>query len=762
MRVNEFLSVLKKQAYYNGQIVHIQQIPAKRAKYGKLQKELPEQLIYALKRNGNSRLYSHQVTAIDELRQDKDIVIVTGTASGKSLGYHIPVLESILENLETRALYLFPTKALAHDQLRSLQTLIEPLSPTPKIGAYDGDTPSNLRQQLRIEANILFTNPDMLHIGILPHHRQWQSFFKNLKYVIIDEAHSYRGVFGVHVSAILKRLNRIAAHYDSHFQYIATSATISNPQKHIENLCGRKPDVIENDGAPKSSRIFVIWNPPKLKDDPSKRRSAVGESAAIFADMTRAKLRNIIFTKSRAMTELIVKYAEISLKRNAPKLMGRIGAYRAGYLIAHRRAIESALLSGKIIGVASTNALELGVDVGGLDAVVSVGYPGSIASFWQQMGRAGRRGGRKRASLAMLVAFDNPLDQYFVRNPQALFDNKYENAIINPDNSYVLRPHLACAALELPLTHKDEKIFGTGFISAMIALENESKVVYQPDADNWMYLGEDKPARSVNIRSMGNKIIDLLDNDNRKLEVMDADIAPTKIYPGAIYLHQGESYRVKKLNLSQGYAQLQAVSVAYYTQSVETNQLQVVQSLKKRKVHRTVAQWGKVRITHRVLGYKKISHVTTRQSKIKRLTLPPRSYDTRALWWDIPRIWEKAVSRRGMDFIGGIHAIENAMTGILPLFAMCDREDIGSYRLKANTENQSEQIFIFDAHPGGVGISEQGFLALEEIWREALASIKDCTCENGCPSCIFDSKVSRQNEKVDKKAAIFILEALLR
>lgn len=762
MNANEFLSFVKKQNYYRNQLVYVQQIPAKRAKYGKLTTDILPKLAVALKKNGTTRLYKHQATAIEKIRQGEDVVVVTATASGKSLSYQIPVIEAILKDSLSRSLFLFPTKALAHDQLRSFHSLIEPLSPQPKSGAYDGDTSPEIRQKLKENANILFTNPDMLHLNLLPNHSEWMHFFRKLKYVVIDEAHTYRGVFGSHVAVILRRLNRIAEFYGNHIQFISTSATISNPIAHIEQLTGRKPSLVDNDGAPQQSRIFAIWNPPRLKSEPTKRRSAVGESTALFADMARARLRNITFTKSRAVTEIILKYAEKSLEKTNPKLVGRISAYRAGYLNEHRKAIELALLSGRILGVASTNALELGVNIGGLDAVMSVGYPGSIASLWQQMGRAGRQGTRKGASLALLVAMDNPLDQYFVRHPQVLFEGKHENALVNPDNVYILLPHLACAALELPLTPADEKIFGKGFISAMIKLENEGRVIYQPEADNWIYMGESNPALRINIRSMGQKNIDLIDvtRDEVKMETMGAGMASSKVYPGAIYLHRGESYRVKSLNLAKGEARLVAVSADYYTQSIESNQLTVIESTKTRKLRRTTVNWGRVEVKHRVLAYKKISHLTARQSKRYELSLPPRTYGTRAVWWDISPFIEIAVTRRGMDFVGGIYAIENALKSMVPLYAMCDKNDIGTYRLLA--KGKGAQLFLFDTHPGGVGISEQTFLLIEEIWAETLKSIKKCTCENGCPSCIFDSRASMLNKKLDKKAAIFILGELLR
>ncbi len=761
---DDFLSYLKTLPHYRDQLVHIERIPSQRARYGRVAHGLSAAVVAALKAEGTSKLYSHQAQALNTVQKGYDIVVATGTASGKTMCYNLPVLDAFGTDTETRALYLFPTKALAHDQLRSLQRLSQRLSPQPIIGAYDGDTPPQRRTELCLTANILFTNPDMLHLSLLPYHDRWAHFFRELRFVVLDEAHSYRGVFGSHVAAILRRLNRIAAHYGTHVQYIATSATIANPAEHMQRLTGRKPLVIKNDGAPHAGKIFALWNPPLLRSEKERRRSSVGEATILFSELVQANIRNITFVKSRAVAELILKYARTRLNRHHPELVSRVMAYRAGYLKTQRRQIEAALNSGRVIGVTATNALELGVDVGGLDAVVSVGYPGSVASLWQQIGRAGRRWkGRRDASLAILVAQDNPLDQYFMKHPDALFSKPHEHALLDPDNRYVLLPHLACAADELPLTPEDEKSFGPGFIDAMISLENDGGLVYQPDADNWSYMGRNYPARHVNIRSVGNKPVTLFEagNGGRQLEVMDAASAAVRAHPGAIYIHNGESYRVQGLDFGAGIARLQPADVDYYTRAIEMRQLTIRAARQQKQVMRCVAFWGEVNIIRRVVGYRKSFHLTEKESRRYDLDMPPNIYRTRALWWNMPAQWRLAVTRRGMNFAGGLRAVEHIVEQMLPVFAMCDPRDIGGHTVVKNKEGDA-QVFIFDSHPGGVGITEQGFEILKEVWQAALATVKECPCKNGCPSCIYRGYAGDNNENLDKRAAVWLLETLVR
>ncbi len=764
MRPSEFLTALKKKPFYRNQLVHIERLPPRRARYGALKSPVHPVLMRALRATNTHRFFSHQAQAINAIQNGDDVIVATGTASGKTLCYNVPILNAMLTAPETRALYLFPTKALAHDQLRGLNALLAQMPAPPVVGAYDGDTPPAHRAQLRATANILFTNPDMFHYGVLPHHTAWAAFFHHLNYLVLDEAHSYRGVFGSHVSAILRRLKRVAAHYGAHVQVIATTATIANPQAHLQNLTGRQTQLIDDDGAPKAGKVFALWNPPQIKGVQKKRRSSVGEAAAIFSELVRARIRNITFCKSRVVAELILKYGRDALKKTDPALVRRVTAYRAGYLVERRRAIEAGLNSGALIGVTATNALELGVDVGGLVAVISVGYPGSVASLWQQVGRAGRRGqSQKDTSLAILVAQDNPLDQYFMRHPDALFSKPHEHALIDPENLHVLLPHLACAAQELPLTPADEQIFGAGFVSAMIALENDGTLVYQPDADNWIYMGKNQPWRRVNIRSIGRKPVTLIDlsRDGAEIEVMDSTVAASRVHPGAIYIHNGEAYRVKTLDLALGRAMLMPATVDYYTQTIETNHLRVLAVQRKKTLKRAAVFWGDVGITRQVVGYRQIHHLTERMGKQRPLSLPPNHYQTRAIWWMLPPAWRVAVERRGFNFAGGLRAIEHTLAGILPLFAMCDRLDIGGHSV-AKTDTGEALIFMYDAHPGGVGITERGFEMAEQLWRATLSTIKECPCENGCPSCIFSPKASDSNRDLDKKAALWIMESLLR
>ncbi len=759
MTPHEFLAHLKRHPQYRGQLVHVERIAPRRARYGRLTHGLSPALMAALKAHGTSKLYSHQVQAINAVQSGYDVIVATGTASGKTLCYNAPVLDAIIRDGETRAIYLFPTKALAHDQLRQLTRLTQRLSPQPVLGAYDGDTPPEMRSKLRLNANILFTNPDMLHLAMLPYHERWAHFFRALKFVVVDEAHSYRGVFGSHVSAVLRRLNRLAAYYGAHPLYIATSATIANPHEHMERLTGRKAAVINMDGAPRGEKLFALWNPPLMRSKTEQRRSSVGEATILFTEMVLAGMRNITFVKSRVVAELILKYARTLLQRQKPALAARVMAYRAGYLVSRRREIEAALNSGQVIGVTATNALELGVDVGGLQAVISVGYPGSVASLWQQVGRAGRH--RRGASLAILVAQDNPLDQYFIKNPEFLFSKPHEHALIDPDNLYVLLPHLACAAHELPLSPADENVFGAGFITAMIALENEGTLVYQPESDNWLYMGRNYPTRFVNIRSVGKKPVALIESKTGKtLETLDAGLAAARAHPGAIYIHNGESYRVKGLDFSAGIARLELADVDYYTRAIETNRLAISTPLHRKSFKRCIAFWGEVTLSRQVVGYRKIHHLTEKESRQYALDMPANTYKTRALWWTLPPEWRIAVSRRGMNFGGGLRAVAHVVGGLLPLFAMCDPRDIGNYTVEKDDMGEAH-IFIYDVHPGGVGIAEQGFSVLRKLWAAALSTVKTCSCENGCPSCIFSPYAGADNEDLDKRAAIWLLETLL-
>ncbi|MBI1878304.1 MAG: DEAD/DEAH box helicase [Chloroflexi bacterium] len=589
MNPSTFLNYIKEQSFYQDQLVHVERIAARGVRYESLERPLLRLLVEAIKASGTPRLYSHQAQAINAIRAGQDVVVATGTASGKTLCYNLPVLEAALLNSEARALYLFPTKALAQDQLRALTELLHHLKavspPTknglppwlPRLGSYDGDTPQNSRTRLRREANIILTNPDMLHVGILPNHKLWAHFLKNLKFVVVDEAHIYRGVFGSHVAAVLRRLTRLCQLYDNRPQFICCSATIANPDEHIERLTGRRPVVVDDDGSPQAPKQFALWNPSFIDPKKTARRSPNGEAANLFAAMVRQEVRNITFTKARVVAELILSYARQSLDRTDPELKERIASYRAGYLPEQRREIEQALFHGQLIGVTATSALELGVDVGGLDATVSVGYPGTVASLWQQAGRAGRS---NSGSLAVLVGLDNPLDQYFMRHPDQLFGRPHEHALIDPGNVYILEQHLPCAAYEQPLTPADEALFGRGFVEAMVKLEEQGVVTYESEHDKWYYRGRAYPAQHVSIRSIGSKPVVLVDGSRKmkRLEEMDEVSAFSRVHPGAVYMHQGESFMVTELDLLKGQATLIPARVDYYTQPHERSEINIVRS----------------------------------------------------------------------------------------------------------------------------------------------------------------------------------------
>jgi len=783
MRIKDFINHLKRQRFYKGQITHTQHIPPRRPRYGRLDRPLPHPLQDALKRAGAEKLYTHQAQAINAARAGQNVVVATSTASGKTLCYNVPVLETIIGDWRSRALYLFPTKALAQDQLRSLRELTQPDLREVKFGAYDGDTPQSTRARRRKETAIVLTNPDMLHLGILPNHTLWAHFFANLKYVVIDEAHVYRGVFGSQVACVLRRLRRVCEFYGAKPQFICCSATIANPGQHIERLVGvpapsaslRTSLVVDDDGSPRGAKDFVLWNPPFLDRAKTTRRSANSEATDLFVEMARQGVRNITFTKARKVAELILRYARGILKEKEPDLVPLVKSYRAGYLPEERRQIERELFSGQLLGVTATSALELGVDVGSLDATVLVGYPGSIASTWQQAGRAGRG---VRESLSVLIGLDGPLDQYFMRHPEALFGKGHEHALIAPDNVYILEKHLPCAAHELPLTNDDELLFGPGFVEAMISLERKGVLDYR--GERWYNVGWSYPAQEVNLRSISGSRFALLDESRgyQTLEEIEGSSALNRVHPGAIYLHQGESYLVTNLDLQAQVAHLRPVDVDYYTQPRELNDVSIVCSFQHKQFPASTAFFGQVRVTQQVIGYTRKQQFSEAVLDVEYLDLPPQSFETKALWFEVPPELARRLSDgstetssssvetlaevRGLHFHGGLHALEHAAIGILPLFALCDRLDIGGLSTPNHPDTGRPQVFIYDAFPGGVGIAEKGFEMLEELWRATLSAIEECPCEAGCPSCVQSPKCGNNNEPLDKEAAVVILRGLLR
>lgn len=758
MNTQTFLDLLRRHSGYRNQITHIERIPPRAARYGRLDYPLHPALEEALAAQGVARLYTHQAEAIVLARRGRHVVVTTPTASGKTLCYNLPVLDALLADPAACALYLFPTKALAQDQLRVLDELTDRLPERILLGTYDGDTPQKARGKLRRQAQIILTNPDMLHLGILPNHNLWRDFFQGLRYIVVDEAHVYRGIFGSHVAGVLRRLRRLCRFYRSKPTFIAASATMANPAEHFKTLTGLKVRVVDKDGAPAGGRDFVLWNPPLLSEITGERRSATAEATYLFTELIRMGIRTLAFARARVVAELMLRMAREDLEKLAPDKAQRIRAYRAGYLPEQRRKIERDLFNGKLLGVTATNALELGIDVGDMEATLLNGYPGTIASTWQQAGRSGR--GQDQA-LSCLVTTDTPLDQYFARHPQDLFGRPLEQARCDPANPYVLADQVMCAAYETPITAKDEATFGPELHQA--AWELAETGILTARGGKWVYTGKARyPAQQVSIRASSQERLDLLDENSRLLETIEAAMGPYRVHPGAIYLHQGDSYRIVELDMRRGHARLQRTDVNYYTQPLDHTDLQIVSTFQHKRVGKGEAYLGMVRVTQQVFAYRRIGHFNDKVLGETALEMPPQTFDTVALWFDVPGRLRRRVALRGLDLAGGLHAVEHAAIGILPLFAMCDRLDIGGLSTVKHPDTGRPQVFIYDAIPGGVGIAERGFSVLRDLWQTTLETVRDCPCEEGCPSCIQSPKCGSGNKPLDKAAAVVILEGLVR
>jgi DEAD/DEAH box helicase domain-containing protein len=755
-----FLHHLAVQPGYSGQMVHVEHIPRRQARSARLRLPLPGALQDCLHEHGLFPLYSHQAEAINYAREGKNVMVATSSASGKTLCYNAPVMEAVLTEPRSCALYLFPTKALAQDQLRSLNEIFYPaLFRAGEVTTFDGDTPQVERADVRKRARVVLTNPDMLHLGILPNHQQWSRLLRRLNYVVIDEAHTYRGVFGSHVAGVMRRLRRLCQYYGSSPQFICCSATIANPGEHARELAGLPFEVVDKDGSPQGGKDFVFWNPPLIDQAKSVRRSANGEAANLFAELVNRDIRTLTFVRTRQLTEVIYNYTRRRLAEIGAGLSKKIKPYRAGYLPRERRQIERELFSGQLTGVVATTALELGIDIGDLEATVLIGYPGSIASTWQQAGRSGRS---KEKALSFLIGLDNPLDQYFMRHPDFLFGKNFENALVNPDNPYILRAHLLCAAWELPLTGQDEEFFGPALLGEIPVLEEQA--LLRERKGRW-YLSPSiiYPAQGINIRSTSGENFAIMDISTASLlETIEASVALFQIFPGAIYLHQGESYLVEELDLAARTAHARPVTVNYYTQDKEITDLHIVRVMREKNCGRIKVYLGEVEVTTRVVGFKKLAQFTEEVIGEEPLDLPPQRFPTVALWFDMPPGVAARLSKDQLDFAGGLHATEHAAIAILPLFALCDRNDIGGVSTPLHPDTGRPQVFIYDAYPGGIGIAEKGFDLVEELWQTTLKAIKECPCEEGCPSCVQSPKCGNNNKPLDKKAAQILLEGLLK
>lgn len=724
----EFIDDFSQDEQYKDNIAFWHTIDEKKATYSPFPTELNEKLKSALEKRGIEALYSHQAEAYKYIRNKKNIVAVTPTASGKTLCYNLPILQSILENADTRALYLFPTKALSYDQKSELEELIDAADADINSYTYDGDTPTSIRQKIRKAGHIVMTNPDMLHSGILPHHTKWVSLFENLKYIVIDELHTYKGVFGSHTANVIRRLKRICRFYGSDPIFICTSATIANPKELAEQLTESKMILIERNGAPAGKKHFVFYNPPIVNKPLNIRRSSILEVRKIASTLLRNKIQTIVFARSRVRVEILVTYLqELISKQLGPKA---ITGYRGGYLPTQRRQIEKGLRDGSIYGVVSTNALELGVDIGQLQACIMTGYPGSIASAWQQAGRAGRRHGE---ALIIMVASSSPLDQFVIQHPDYFFNKSPETARINPDNLVILVDHLKCAAFEIPFKEGEE--FGAAEVTEILEYLAEEHVLHK-NKDTWHWMNDAFPAHEISLRSASQENVVIIDRTNPKVQVIgetDRFSAMTLLHDEAIYLHQGIQYQVEYLDWEEKKAYVREVNVDYYTDANLAVQVDVLEIDRTNVNPKSETTFGDVSVRAMATIFKKIRFDSHENIGSGPIHLPEEEIHTNACMLSL---MEGSVDWKEERLEEGLMGAAHALRGIIPVYVLCDPGDIHVYPQVKATHNELPTIFIYDHYPGGIGLSKHMYENSEQIIQETIQAIRVCPCENGCPSCV--------------------------
>ena len=751
----DFLALLERlRATDDGQdkLAHIERIPA-RSPGPAPDLTLAPELSVRLKRLGVERLWQHQASALAAARAGRNVAVATGTASGKSLVYQLATMERLLADPHATALYVFPTKALAQDQLRAIRAFA---FPAIRAAVYDGDTPSTERQWVRRNANLVITNPDMLHYGILPSHDRWATWFKHLAIVAVDEMHALRGIFGAHVGNVLRRLRRIAARYGSEPLFVTASATIGNPADLASKLTGLPFEAVAEDSSPRGEKRFALWNPPVIDEASGARRSANAEAAELLSALVAEDVRTIAFAKSRKGAELVAAFARDRLDAERPDAADRVAAYRAGYLPEERRALEQALVDGELLGIAATTALELGIDIGGLDACVIAGYPGTVASTWQQAGRAGRA---RKESLAVLVAGDDPLDQYLIAHPDEIFGRPHEAALVDHANPNVLDPHLGCAAYELPLVEEDETFFGPGLPDATARMETAGLLRVRGGKRYWA--GRGSPTEQVDIRSAGG-IVSIVDAQTGALMgTVDESRAPFAVHDGAIYLHQGRQFLVASLDLDARVALVNPSDDDAYTQPRDVTDIRILGVERKGRAGAVDLFYGSVEVTNQVVSYVRKRVYTGEVLDVVPLDLPQQTLETRSVWYTVPDQLLADARVDPPDVGGSAHAAEHAGIGLLPLFAMCDRWDIGGVSTPEHQDTGACTVFIYDGYPGGAGIAERGFEAGAEHLRATLDAIRNCRCERGCPSCVQSPKCGNGNEPLDKHGAIRLLATIL-
>ncbi len=734
----------------DGRIVAETSERSRRARSVAIPKSLDPAFAEALRGAGIEKLYAHQAEALD-VAAAENFVITSGTASGKSLAFNLPVLNGIAGDPKQRALYLYPTKALAQDQARALGAL---RPPNVREAIYDGDTPKDERPAIRRRSNLILTNPDMLHVGVMPNHRNWGDFFANLRWVVVDEAHTYRGVFGSHVANVLRRLRRICRAYGGEPRFILASATIANPEELAERLVGTPFRLIDDDAAPRAGREIAMLNPPLIDEATGARRSALAEGADLLAELVSHGVRTICFLKSRRGIELIQRFARENLSaRGKPELAARIAPYRAGYTPQQRREIEAKLVAGDLLGVVATDALELGIDIGELDAAICVTFPGTVASLRQMWGRAGRR----RRGLAVYVAGQDALDQFFCRHPDEFIGRPVEAAILDHASEQIQSRHLVAAAYELPLSGEDAEIFGDTYEDRAAALVAAGEL--RSTAGRLLPRRSEFVAAGIPLRSASADSVAVIERDaGEMLGLVEAERAFTTIHPGAIYLHLGRSYEVESLDVDNRRAVVNEFDGDWFTRPKKETDIWIDKIHEQRQVAGVELNFGEVSVTEQVIAYQRVSISEQEPIDIVALELPEQSFRTQALWYVLPESLSHSIPAEIL--LGSLHATEHGQIAVLPLIAMCDRWDIGGLSTNVHFQTGRATTFIYDGHPGGVGITRRGYEQFERLLADASRLIEECPCESGCPSCVQSPKCGNLNDPLHKAGALELMESM--
>jgi DEAD/DEAH box helicase domain-containing protein len=754
----------------------LRHFPAQPPRFADFPAGLHPKLLEVLRARGFEHLYTHQRLAYDAAQEGRSTVVVTPTASGKTLCYNLPVLDRVLKDPDTRALYLFPTKALAQDQLAELYATVEALGADIGTFTYDGDTPQDARKAIRARAHIVVTNPDMLHKGILPHHTKWVKLFENLKYVIVDELHTHRGVYGSHVANLFRRLHRLCRFYGSDPQFLCSSATIGNPKELAEGLTGREMTLIDDSGAPRGEKYFAIYNPPVVNRQLGIRKSALGSARDVALSFLTKGLQTIVFAPSRLSTEILVTYLKEALEKR-PGSEGVIRGYRGGYLPQKRREIERGLREGSVLGVVSTNALELGIDIGSLDAAILLGYPGSVASAWQQAGRAGRRAG---TSVAVLVANSTPLNQFIAQNPDYFFGAPVEQGRINPDNLQVLVSHVKCAAFELPFT--SDESFGKEDLAEILKFLEEEKLLHRA-GDRWHWTSESYPADAVSLRSVSsdNFVVQDVTREPRIIAEVDYASAPSMVHEKAVYILEGRSYFVEKYDHEERRVHVREADVDYYTDAITYTKVKILDRFDEEPVGNARRNHGEVHVTSQVVGFKKIKFYTNENVGSGELQMPENEMHTTAYWLTVPREIMAPLPFTAEERRDGVVGLSYTLGQMAALYLMCDRHDLG-VALGDNGQGEARiergmmrlgwkgrdepapgldyepNVFLYDNYPGGIGLSEPLYRLHRRLLRESLSLIAGCACRDGCPSCVGPAgEVGSRGKEV----ALTILRAIV-